>query len=161
MCKARGLLQHCLQQHLSVLSQVVRRPPCPVPLADPLCPLPLSLPSQAFPCSCAGFWAHTAHGGSAPLCRVAVLHSYPKGAGERLELSLSRGHAAGRAAWGAWCHPQHYQPCSKGCQTPKITLGIVLAASLQCGIAPESCCSCSCLIPAECWHREEGRVRSG
>lgn len=122
--QSRGLLQHCLQQHLSVPSQVLGGPYRHVPQAVPLCPLPLSPPNQAFPSSCAACWAHTAHGGSAPLCRAAVLHPSPERAEERLVLSLSRGDTAGRAAWGAWCQPQHPQPCSEGCQTPKITGGM-------------------------------------
>lgn len=48
----------------------------------------------------------------------------PRELRKRLVLSLSRGDTAGRAAWGAWCQPQHPQPCSEGCQTPKITGGM-------------------------------------
>lgn len=89
-----GLLQHCLQQHLSVPSQVLGGPYRRVPQAVPLCPLPLSPPNQAFPSSCAACWAHTAHGGSAPLCRAAVLHPSPERAEEKVSaVTQQRGYS--------------------------------------------------------------------
>lgn len=46
--QSRGLLQHCLQQHLSVPSQVLGGPYRRVPQAVPLSPLPLSPPQPSF-----------------------------------------------------------------------------------------------------------------